>query len=183
MSAEWAFKSERLLTSVFVFGSAILSSSTIIKLLFLSLSERICFKASCLVRFGIFFNERTPLKLWAIPPLLNIFAFLEPCLAPPLPFCLPSFCVVPFTSDLFLVLALRGFWLDSFHLTREPTTLKSDLLLNNWSFKLTDPLFFPSILCMSICIYLFFLLNFFFWFYWCGFDFFDAIFFNWVLNN
>ena len=26
---------------------------------------------------------------------------------------------------------LRGFWVDSFHLTKEPTTLKSDLLLNN----------------------------------------------------
>ena len=70
----------------FVFGSFNIKFSTRMILLSLILEDKICLIAKLRVRLGIFFDDLMPLKLCAIPPDLNILAFFEPCLAPPLPF-------------------------------------------------------------------------------------------------
>ena len=117
--ADEIFKLFKISFRAFVFGSFNIKFSTRMILLSLILEDKICLIAKLRVRLGIFFDDLMPLKLCAIPPDLNILAFFEPCLAPPLPFCLTDFWVVPFTSDLFLVLALRGLAFAEFQLTSE----------------------------------------------------------------
>ena len=153
MNADLILRFSKCFLILLVFASLAFRSS--IKIIFLSfiLEERAWIMPSFFAFLDKLFTDLSPFKLWAIPPLLKILAFLEPWRAPPPPFWRPYFCVVPFTSDLFRVLALKGYFWDVRHWTTDAINSEFGSILKMLSLSSTVSTFFPSKLWTSNCIF------------------------------